>query len=151
MPAQVTRGSTANTTPAVTATDRVDSCLPSTTHTCGGHADRQCTRQPGEELSRGENCEPAVHQQVIQPVNSVDVAQHSQQFGYGAGAGGDRRRFVEPKRRRAAPAALMMTVSRATATASDGRAGRTGSSTAIRGSRAEMLAGANRSRRRSGM
>lgn len=31
MPAQVTRGSTANTTPAVTATDRVDSCLPSTT------------------------------------------------------------------------------------------------------------------------
>ena len=54
----------------------------------------------------GTRREPAVHQQVKQTVNGVDVAQQPPQVGYRAAGGGrNRRALVEPQRRPARPGA----------------------------------------------
>jgi len=66
---------------------------------CGRRPDRQATGQPNPELGGREDREPAVHQQVVQPVYGVDVAKQTPELRHRAGSRRDRRGLVEPQRR----------------------------------------------------
>ena len=66
-----------------------------------GRPDREAARRPRRELGDGEDREPAVHQEVVEAVDGVDVLQESPQRRQRAGRRGDRGGFVEPRRRSA--------------------------------------------------
>ena len=68
-----------------------------------GHPDRQRTGQPRPELGGRKDGEPAMHDQVVQAVDGIDVAQHPPQFRHRAGRGRDGGRLVEPQRRPGRP------------------------------------------------
>ena len=80
MPAHVARGKIAQTTPEATAALRDDELFAQHHHARRGAADRKTAWRAGPELRGRENVKPAVHEQVVQALDDVDVAQHLPQL-----------------------------------------------------------------------
>ena len=80
MPAHVVRGKIAQKTPGGHR-DGARRELLAQHHDSGrGASDGQTARHAGPELRGREDLEPAVHEQVVQAVDGVDVAQHLPQL-----------------------------------------------------------------------
>ena len=66
--------------PELTATVRDENCLPNTTTPAAAPPTARPLGTRDQNSVGGKSCEPAVHEQVVQAVDGVDVAQHLPQL-----------------------------------------------------------------------
>ena len=107
MPAHVARGNIPQITPELTATVRDENCLPNTTTPAAAPPTARPLGARDQNSVGGKNLKPAMHEQVVQAVDGVDIAQHLPQLRQRPTVGGGNSRGLVVPERRAARAARL--------------------------------------------